>query len=138
MLNMDFKIIIQLYMHSYYVIDANNYISQSLDNGKFTMGIFVDIRKAFDIVEHNILLQKLEFYGLRRVSNDFLGSYLKQRSQFVSIKNVDSNLEPIRCGVLQGSILGPLLFNLYINDMVNVSKQFKFILFADDTKPYLQ
>ena len=69
------------------LIDANNYISTSLDKGNFTMGIFLDLRKAFDTVDHDILLQKLEYYGVRGVSYDLLRSYLANHSQYVFLKD---------------------------------------------------
>ena len=82
-------------------------------------------------MDHEFLLQKLEFYRLRGVSNDFLGSYLKQRSQYVSIENVDSKLEPIRCVVPQGSVLGPLLFNL-VRCKCNFRVEIEYIIFIFD------
>ena len=91
------------------------YISKSLDKGNFTLGIFVDLRKAFDTVNHNILLQT--FYGIRGVSNDLIRSYLNNSSHHVSFNNVDSNVETISCGIPQASVLGPLLFYIYINDI---------------------
>ena len=97
------------------------------------MGIFIDLKKALDTVDHTILLEKIEVYGLLGVSKAFLTSYLSDRTHFVSINQVKSDILPITCGVPQGSVLGPILFNLYINYIVNVSTKLKFILFADDT-----
>ena len=113
--------------------DATNYISSCLERRLLTMGIFIDRRKAFDTVDHNILLKKLEFYGMRGVSGDFLRSYISDRSQYVSIYNSNSSVNNVMCGVPQGSVLGPILFNLYINDIVNVSDKLRFVWFADDT-----
>ena len=79
------------------------------------------------------MLQKLNRYGIRGIANSWLSSYLKERSQYVFYNNENSDARNICCGVPQGSILGPKLFILYINDMVNVSNIFKFIIFADDT-----
>ena len=80
-----------------------------------------------------MLLQKLNRYGIRGIANSWLSSYLQKRSQYVFYNNENSDAMNICCGVPQGSILGPKLFILYITDVVNVSKIFKFIIFADDT-----
>ena len=108
-------------------------VSDSIDKRKSTIGIFIDLKKAFDTVNHSILAQKLDKYGIRGLSNDWIKSYLKNRKQFVSVNNCESQLMNISCGVPQGSILGPKLFILYINDMCNVTQIFEYILFADDT-----
>ena len=101
------------------------------------IGVFLDFSKAFDTVNHHILLQKLYRYGIRGSANDWFTSYLSNRKQYVSYKNIPSSYKKITCGVPQGSILGPLLFLLYINDIINVSKLLFAILFADDTNVFL-
>ena len=93
----------------------------------------MDLQKAFDTVDHQILLAKLSHYGIRGVSNDWFKSYLSNRSQYVSINGYDSGLAAINCGVPQGSVLGPLLFLLYINDLNQAIKFCKVHHFADDT-----
>ena len=108
-------------------------LTQSLDNQEHTIGVFIDLKKAFDTIDHKILLQKLYNYGLRGKSNDWIRSYLKNRKQYVKIEECKSELMDVVCGVPQGSILGPKLFIIYINDMIKTSKLLKFILFADDT-----
>ena len=92
---------------------------KALDEGNFACGIFVDLEKAFDTVDHNILLKKLDHYGVRGISNKWFGSYLTDRKQFVSINGFNSNISSITSGVPQGSVLGPLLFLLFrIYDIV--------------------
>ena len=113
-------------------------ISRSMDNKNFTVGVIIDLAKAFDTVDHKILLEKLKHYGLRGTTNDWFKSYLEIRKQFVVIKKTSSNCSTITCGVPQGSILGPLLlFILYINDLNTVSDVLRTIMFADDTNLFM-
>ena len=107
-------------------------IKVSIDSGKFGCGIFIDLKKAFDTVNHEILLTKLEHHGIR------FQSYLSNRKQYVSINGISSESLEINCGVPQGSVLGPLLFLLYINDLPNISSVLDFYLFADDTNIYYE
>ena len=95
--------------------------------------MFIDLEKAFDTVNHKILLSKLEHYGVRGVANDWFSSYLSLRKQKVSLEGISSEYQHISCGVPQGSILGPLLFLLYINDMHKTVKHSLMHHFADDT-----
>ena len=104
----------------------------SIDNKLITCGLFLDFSKAFDTVNHNILLNKLNKYGVRGVVLDWFKSYLQNRLQYVKIGNIESELLNVVCGIPQGSTLGPLLFLLYINDLPNSSTKLSFRLFADD------
>ena len=108
-------------------------INSAIENKQFSIGIFLDLSKAFDTVNHHILLQKLSFYGVRGIALDWFKDYLTNRCQKVYYNKVHSQYRSIVCGVPQGSIIGPLLFLLYINDLPNTSQKANFVLFADDT-----
>ena len=117
-----------------YLVDK---ISNAIENGDYVLGLFLDFTKAFDTVNHKILLQKLEFYGIRGVALNWFNSYLSNRVQYVDFDGVSSSKSVITCGVPQGSILGPLLFLLYINDLSEVSSILFSLLFADDSNTFL-
>ena len=97
-----------------------------IDSGNIVFSLFLDFRKAFDSVNHEILLSKLNTCGVRGIALDWFRSYLTNREQYVSINNVDSNPRVTQCGVL-----GPLLFLVFINDITKCSNQFKYIHYAD-------
>ena len=115
------------------LIEITEKIRKALDSRKFACGIFVDLQKAFDTVNHEILLEKLEHYGIRNISNSWFRSYLNNRKQLVSLNGVESETKTIKHGVPQGSVLGPLLFVIYINDLHNAIIHSQSYHFADDT-----
>ena len=108
-------------------------IRKNLDNRLYTCGVFVDLAKAFDTVNHDILIKKLEHYGIKNSYSDWFKSYLSNRKQYVTIADSKSTMQTVTCGVPQGSVLGPLLFLIYINDMNTVVKNSIVHHFADDT-----
>ena len=99
----------------------------------FSCGVFIDLKRAFDTVDHKILLHKLDHYGFRGVINKWFSSYLEGRTQTTQIGSFISKRKNTTCGVPQGSVLGPLLFLIYVNDIQESSDKLKFFLFADDT-----
>ena len=120
------------------LISLTEFIKKTIDNGMYGCGVFIDLQKAFDTVNHSFLLKKLEHYGVRGTALNWFTNYLSDRSQYVSVNGHTSDHLKITCGVPQGSVLGPLLFLIYINDLPNVSKLLTFYLFADDTNIYFK
>ena len=115
------------------LISLTEEIRRALDKGQFSCGVFIDLQKAFDTVDHTILLNKLKHYGIRGKANKWFHSYLTDRRQFVSIAGANSEIRHILHGVPQGSVLGPLLFIIYINDIYLSILNSSTYLFADDT-----
>ena len=111
-------------------------ISKGLNNKQYSIGIFLDFSKAFDTINHDILVDKLSYYGIRGTALRLIKMFVTNRVQFVNLNDVKSEYLPINCGVPQGSILEPLLFLLYINDISNISSIIDIILYADDTNIY--
>ena len=110
-----------------------NTIVNHMDNGNTPFAVYLDLSKAFDTLNHSILLDKLKFYGFRGTSINLIKHYLSNRKQCVEIDRLRSSCINISTGVPQGSILGPLLFIIYMNDLPNASRLFKCIIYADDT-----
>ena len=115
------------------MIDINNRIQEACDNGPYACGIYVDFEKTFDTVNHNILLGKLAHYGVRGIANNWFKTYLTNRKQHVTVSGQKSDNALIEFGVPQGSVLGPLLFLIFINDLSQAIKFSRARHFADDT-----
>ena len=120
------------YLTVHALISLTESIRKNLDKGNIGCGIFVDLQKAFDTAEYDILLSKREHYGVRGPANDWFKSYLSSRKQYVSVNGYDSNLADVKFGVPQGSVLCPLLFLIYIMDLNQTLKVCKVHQFADD------
>ena len=116
------------------LIHLLNKITSAIDQRETTVGIFLDLSKAFDTIDHDILFTKLEHYGIRDAALQWIKSYFSYRYQFVQFNQSCSPMQTIKYGVPQGSILGPLFFILYINDLQNASELVELLLFADDTR----
>ena len=112
-------------------------ITCNIENKNHVLGIFIDLSRAFDTISHEKLLFKLENYGIRGTPLSILQSYLTNRQQLTKFNGSKSDLITSLYGVPQGSVLGPLLFILYINDIINCSKLGHFLMFADDTNIFV-
>ena len=111
-------------------MELTDKVLKDIDDKHITLAIFMDLSKAFDTLDHGILFRKLAPYGINRIALEWVTSYL---TQYVEIERVSSNILSLSTGVSQGSILGPLLFLIYMNDIPNCTEYFNFILYADDT-----
>ena len=107
-----------------------------MDTGKVPTNIYIDLSKAFDTLDHSILLNKLNYYGICGVVNNLLHSYISNRYQYVDFNGSISSTKVVDTGIPQGSILGPLLFLIYINDLPRVSPLFNMVMYPDDTTLY--
>ena len=115
------------------LISITEKIRKALGEGKFASGLFLDFQKAFDTVNHKILISKLEHYGIRGLPLHLFQNYLEKRTQFIEINKKSSDVLPINHGVPQGSVLDPILLLIYINDINGIVNFLKIHHFADDT-----
>ena len=104
-----------------------------MDQDEIPINIYLDLIKAFDTIDHLILIDKLKYYGINGTISEIFSSYQNNHKQYAEIYHIKSNMLPITTGIPQGSILGPLLFIIYINDFAQTSSMFNFIIYADDT-----
>ena len=130
-------VFVQITQHIWLSYNSLIRLPNAVERNETTIGIFFDLSKAFDTIDHNILLYKLEHYRFRGTALEWFKNYLSNsKKQHVSYNSCDSELKDIVCGVPQRSILGPLLFILCVNDITNTSNVLEFILFDDDTIVY--
>ena len=128
----------KLHSTEFAAVKLADYISKQMESGNIHCSLYIDLSKAFDTLSYDILLHKLRYYGFSGTELKLLRCYLRNREQYVKYNNYQSELIDISTGVPQGSILGPLLFSICINNLITVSDKLNFIMYADDSKTYLK
>ena len=121
------------YLTEYAAIELIDRIVTKMDKNDIPINVFLDLPKAFDTIDHNILQNKLAYYGLNGSALHLFKRYLQNRKQFTEIEQINSDILPITIGVPQGSVLGPLLFIIYINDFSQASQLLDCVMYAYDT-----
>ena len=119
------------------ILQLMNQLTDAFSQEKYNLGIFIDLSNAFDTVNHNILLEKLKAYGIQSENPKWFRSYLSNRKQFISYDDSKTEMKIVKCVVLQGPILGPLFFLIFVNDLSNSTKVFDPVLFCGQYKPIL-
>src|SRR5690606_38207195 len=120
------------------LLNVKENILKAFEENQVTVGIFIDLRKAFDSVDHSILLRKFKHYGIKNIANDLIKNYLFERQQFVALNGHTFSLNYITTGVPQGSNLGPLFFLIFVNEFPNVVRPYgRVVMFADDTNVFI-
>ena len=119
------------------ILQLMNQLTDAFSQEKYNLGIFTDLSNAFDTVNHNILLEKLKAYGIQSENPKWFRSYLSNRKQFISYDDSKTEMKIVKCVVLQGPILGPLFFLIFVNDLSNSTKVFDPVLFCGRYKPIL-
>ena len=119
------------------ILQLMNQLTDAFSQEKYNLGIFIDLSNAFDTVNHNILLEKLKAYGIQSENPKWFRSYLSNRKQFISYDDSKTEMKIVKCVVLQGPILGPLFFLIFVNDLSNSTKVFDPVLFCGRYKPIL-